>query len=93
MSELLFPGFRDAFVDEAGKQLHHLPPAHFFARVTEVLKAQGKQLRKHNAAFPDYPAARDPTSASSDGLQNVGRSNAAQLLAKRSTGPLAGASK
>ena len=76
-------GFRDALVDEGGKQLKHLPPAQFFARMTEVLRAQGRQLRKQNVSFPDYPGSRDPVSASCDRLNNVGRTCAVQLLAKR----------
>ena len=77
-------GFRDALVDEEGKQLKHLPPAHFFSRMKEVLCAQGRQLRKANVSFPDYPSSRDPVSASCNQLNNVGRSNAVQLLAKQS---------
>ena len=39
--------------------------------------------QQKNVAFPDYPASRDPASASCDRMQNVSRRNAVQLLASR----------
>ena len=39
--------------------------------------------RREQASFPDCPGSRDPLSASSERLRNVGRSNAVQLFAKQ----------
>ena len=43
---------------------------------------QGGQLRKGPRLLPDHPGSRDPLSATSDRLENIGRSNARQLLSK-----------
>ena len=75
-------GFRDALVDERGVQLKGLAPKRFFTRMAEVLRMQGGQLRKGPRLLPDHPGSRDPLSATSDRLENIGRSNARQLLSK-----------
>ena len=73
-------GFRDGLVDEKGEQLDHLPPVQFFKAMGRILRLQGQLLRKRTTKFPDYPTGKDPTSANSECLKNIGRSTALELL-------------
>jgi hypothetical protein len=76
-------GFRDGLVDEKGDQVDHLPPVQFFKAMGRILRLQGQLLRKRTTRFPDYPTGKDPTSANSECLKNIGRSTALELLKQK----------